>query len=513
MPWRERASSSERGSAQRIVLVLVVTFTLVTTIGYAAWRGGLLTADPAGSNPVASAPGSSATPSTGTVSSPPTSGIELPTVPTPPPVLSALEPTQPLSSARLQRRLAPLLASPALGRLDLVVAPLTDDGRLWSPAGEDELVTPASTLKLLTATTALELLGPDRVFQTSVVSGRSPHSVVLVGGGDPLLTDVGIDDGTATTGDLSASASASAYPLPASLEELAGRTASALRSHGVHRVRLSYDDFLFSGPAVNPTWPRDYLADDIVSPVTALWVDEGRESSGYAGRVVDPSTEAAKRFRALLGRAGIRVLGQVARRAAPAHSRRLASVASAPLGEIVQHVLELSDNEGAEVLLRQAAISSGRPGSFESGVRVVKQTVERLGVDLGGATLYDGSGLSRRDLVPVGALVDVLQVAADPAHPELRIVISSLPVAGFTGSLDYRFVDDAPSGLGLVRAKTGTLTGVHALAGVMVSADSAPLAFAAVANRVPVRLALDARAQLDRIAASLATCRCARPTG
>ena len=63
-------------------------------------------------------------------------------------------------------------------------------------------------------------------------------------------------------------------------------------------------------------------------------------------------------------------------------------------------------------------------------------------------------------------------------------------------------------GLGFVRAKTGTLTGVHGLAGVAVTANGRPVAFAVIADRVPVPRTLDARAQLDSIAALLAACSC-----
>jgi serine-type D-Ala-D-Ala carboxypeptidase/endopeptidase (penicillin-binding protein 4) len=104
--------------------------------------------------------------------------------------------------------------------------------------------------------------------------------------------------------------------------------------------------------------------------------------------------------------------------------------------------------------------------------------------------------------------VAVLQADASSDHSDLRSVVTSLPVAGFSGSLDDRFVDSAPSGLGLVTAKTGTLTGVHALAGVVSTRSGAVLVFAAVADQVPVPKTFAARAQLDRIGAALAGCGC-----
>jgi D-alanyl-D-alanine carboxypeptidase/D-alanyl-D-alanine-endopeptidase (penicillin-binding protein 4) len=105
--------------------------------------------------------------------------------------------------------------------------------------------------------------------------------------------------------------------------------------------------------------------------------------------------------------------------------------------------------------------------------------------------------------------MSVLELAASPAHPGLRAVVADLPVAGFTGSLAYRFLTGDRAGLGLVRAKTGTLTGVHGLAGVATTVDGSVLVFVAVADRVPLVDTLPARAKLDQIAAALAGCRCA----
>ena len=103
----------------------------------------------------------------------------------------------------------------------------------------------------------------------------------------------------------------------------------------------------------------------------------------------------------------------------------------------------------------------------------------------------------------------MLQVAASTAHPELRAVVTGLPVAGFTGSLADRFDGASPQSRGRVRAKTGTLTGVSALAGIATDADGDPLVFALVADRVKLLKTLDARDALDDAAAALGACRCA----
>jgi D-alanyl-D-alanine carboxypeptidase/D-alanyl-D-alanine-endopeptidase (penicillin-binding protein 4) len=141
----------------------------------------------------------------------------------------------------------------------------------------------------------------------------------------------------------------------------------------------------------------------------------------------------------------------------------------------------------------------------------VAASLAELGVDLSGYEVYDGSGLSRRSRVRITTLLEVLRVAASPSHPELRPVVTGLPVAGFTGSLELRFDQGDAAGRGLVRAKTGTLTGVSGLAGLVTDAGGGTLVFAAVADRVAKVDTLGARDALDGLAAALAACRCARP--
>jgi serine-type D-Ala-D-Ala carboxypeptidase/endopeptidase (penicillin-binding protein 4) len=431
---------------------------------------------------------------------PPASGPGLRLAPpaTPAPVLAALDNSRPVDIGRLKARVAPLLHSPRLGHhVAFAVEALGSRRLLWRSGGPAP-VTPASTMKLLTMTTALDALGAGHRFTTSAVRGRDRHVVVLVGGGDPLLASRR-SSAAQTTGD---------YPREATLQQLATRTAHRLLREHVKTVRLGYDDSLFVGPAVNPHWEPTYVPESVVSPIDALWVDEGREAPDLLQRSADPARDAADLFAHLLGARGVEVRASVAPIRARRHAHVLAQVQSAPLAEIVQHVLEHSDNEGAEVLLRQLAIASGRPGSFAAGVKVVRTTLTRLGVPLRHAVLYDGSGLSRGDLLPVRTLLSVLQLDASDSHPGLRPVVSGLPVAGFSGSLAYRFLYDAPGGLGLVRAKTGTLTGVHALVGIATTRSGKALVYAAVADRVPVPKTSLARIQLDRISSALATCRC-----
>lgn len=425
-------------------------------------------------------------------------GLKLRTPASPPHVLDAAPRHVRVRTAAVSKALGSAVHAKALGKhLGLVVEPLGSKRPVYED-GSRAVVTPASTLKLLTTVAALHALGPGYRFDTRVVAGQTRRSIILVGGGDPLLT----------AARPSPAAAATAYPHQASLQDLARTTAKTLKSKGVQAVHLSYDTSLYSGPAVSPSWEPSYVPDDVVSPIVALWVDEGRKVDGLAARSADPAAEAARRFGIFLGRSGVTVHGAADQTQARPAAHTIASVRSAPLAEIVQHILELSDNEGAETLLRQVAIATGKPASFTGGVVAVKKQLSGLGVDLHGVSVHDGSGLSRHDRLPIRVLADVLQLAASHSHPELRSVISGLPVAGFTGSLAFRFADDAPAGLGLVRAKTGTLSGVHALAGVVMTSRGTPLVFVAVADRVRLARTLDARDQLDTIATRLAGCRC-----
>ena len=251
------------------------------------------------------------------------------------------------------------------------------------------------------------------------------------------------------------------------------------------------------------------MPDGVVAPISALWVDEGRPATGL-GRVADPPAAAAAAFAAALDRSGIRVVGEPRPGRADAEGAPLASVESAPLSEIVEQVLSVSDNEGAEVLGHHVGIATGGGAASRTGRGGVTRALDALGVPLRGAEVHDGSGLSREDRLAPGTLAAVLSLAASENHPELRAVVSGLPVAGFSGSLETRFEDAAPQGRGRVRAKTGTLTGVSALAGVATDLDGNPMVFVLMADRVALEDTLDAREALDALAAGLGACHCGR---
>lgn len=442
-------------------------------------------------------------------------------------------------------RLARDLTSPDLGsRIAARVTDLTT-GAVLLDHRSAATTTPASTTKILTAVAALSVLGPDFRFSTTVVAGTRPGEVVLVGGGDPTLsaaagstaaaypgaarlTDLaaqvraaraaGSSTSTRAPGSPSA-ASSSAPSTPASNAPASGAPASSASASAAAAsrppatratppiTRVLVDAARFSGPQTAPGWDGDDVSGGYVAPIAALMVDGGRVRPGYTPRSTDPARAAGVAFAAALGLPP----GAVSTGTPPPGARVLATVHSAPLAQILRQMLTVSDNTLAECIGRQVALTSGRPGSFTGAASAVRAAVGRLGVPASSIRLSDTSGLSRYDAIAPVALTGTLQAAASTAHPPLHLLFSDLPVGGYRGTLADRFkTASSDAAAGQVRAKTGTLTGVSTLAGIVTSDSGAVFAFAFLADRVPATgsATLNAEAALDRLAADLAGCGC-----
>ncbi|WP_309144286.1 D-alanyl-D-alanine carboxypeptidase/D-alanyl-D-alanine-endopeptidase [Streptomyces sp. BR123] len=391
--------------------------------------------------------------------------------------------TAAVGDAGLADALRPLLADPALGPARTASVVDVGTGRVLFESGAREPMTPASTVKIATAAAALAALGPEHRIRTTVVPGAGPGQIVLVGGGDPSLT----------------ARKKSPAGSGGSLVALAADTAQALKAAGTDSVALGYDDTLYTGPARHPIGVNPNIA-----LVTSLAADEGRpdeSASGPVDRVEDPAREAARSFAALLGERGVTVTGEPEKAKAAAGAQPLAATLSTPVAGLVERMLTNSDNDIAEALARQTALASGQPASFEGAEKAVTARLASLGLDTAGSRFADGSGLNRADKVSSGLLTGLLARAADPQHPELRPVLTGLPVAGFTGTLRARNAGTSPAA-GLVRAKTGTLTGVNSLSGTVVDGSGRLLAFAFLTADAADGPA--AEKGLDRLAAAVA---------
>ena len=394
----------------------------------------------------------------------------------------------PLSDASLGRRVLAMVADP-------------DSGRVLLSMGGSQLATPASTAKLATAVAALGALGGDTRFTTKVVSG--PDGIILVGGGDPTLAVNAYP--------------AQDYPRPATLASLAAATAARLKQMGRRSVRLGYDTSRYSGPGLAPGWPEAYVSTGNVTQIVSLEVDQGRLTAAGAPEDSDdpynlspraghPAAMAASAFGSLLAADGIAVTGGIAQQTARGGAAVLASVTTPPVSAIAEQMLVESNNVIAENLARQVAIAMGQPAPFAGAAAAVAGELRRLGVD-GGIQLVDGSGLSPQDAIAPATLIKVLEAAMATAR--LRPAMAGLPVAGFSGTLaagESVFAGIGGHALGLVRAKTGNLGSVAALAGLVYDRDGAALVFAIMADKVSQLT--QAATAIDTAATDLAACGC-----
>jgi D-alanyl-D-alanine carboxypeptidase/D-alanyl-D-alanine-endopeptidase (penicillin-binding protein 4) len=510
---------SRRASALRGLLAVVLVLAGATVAGWQIYRS---TATPSASRtPTGGGSTPTVSPSPSTSHSPVAARSSSPSaVTTPaavvrpelwqqslPPAVPVLSPAAAPTGAGglptadgLEATIGPLLADPVLAtdQVGVVVADAATATAVFSRGGSTALV-PASTAKLATAVAALSVVGGAQRQVTNVVAGPTADQIVLVGGGDPTLA-----------GTWSQTAAPS-FPAPATLADLARETATALRATGTSTVTLGYDASLFSGPSTASGWKPLYVSEGDVAPVSALEVDEGRSAgktrsgSPITARVADPAAVAAAQFSALLAADGITVSGS----AKPMHAgsgAAVASVSSAPVGALVQHMLGHSDNDLAEALARHVALARGGAGSFVGGAKAVQAAAAALGVAASAMAMTDASGLSPDDRIEPVLLAQFVRLAVAPGHPELAAILSGLPVAGFSGTLENRFKDSAAAGV--VRAKTGTLDGVVSLAGYAIDASGRTLVFAIVANAVNPPATVATEKALDAVAAGIASCGC-----
>ena len=418
-----------------------------------------------------------------------------PVLPGPRPVLGPLANDAPLPSSKGLSAALDEAAKKVPGRFTGTVIDPASGKALWERT-PDKPQMPGSTGKLLTAAAALLALNPTDSFVTRAVAAPDPGTVVLVGGGDPTLT--ALPENTKGV-----------YPSPSRLTDLAKKVKDAMPG-GVKRVVV--DLSRYKGPKLADGWNASDVATGYVTPIEPLMVDGGRidPTQQDTPRVDNPGITAGKAFAKLVGADPDTV--QVG--TADPNAKKLGAVASAPFSALVEHTLRSSDNVLAEALAREVAIARNGEPSFRGAVDNVLAALKQAGFDVTGAVMSDGSGLSTDDRVPAKLLGALVAAAAAPAQGEhdpefLRPIITGLPVAGGDGTLGEhgRFDKgtEAASGRGIVRAKTGTLTGVTSLAGVVTDSDGRLLVFALMSNGASPA---DVRPRLDALAAELGRCGC-----
>ncbi|WP_250005313.1 D-alanyl-D-alanine carboxypeptidase/D-alanyl-D-alanine-endopeptidase [Actinoplanes sp. M2I2] len=444
-----------------------------------------------------------------------------------------------------------ILADPALAgsQVGVVVADARTGATLVDRGGSRRLL-PASTIKLFTSAAALSVLGPGHRFTTEAKAsgvrqaGSLTGDLYLRGEGDPALTPAGLD---ALARDVAASG----------LREITGDLVADDTSFDTQRLGLewAWDDEAFSGAApvsaLTVAPDNNYLAGTVsvkvspapvdrrparvtVSPaghqlrvvnraITAEGLtpvsvtrDHGRDVLRITGAisknappVVEPvavrdaTALTADVFRAALRRHGVQVRGRILTgRATPPEAVTLARHAGPPLRDLMAPLLKLSNNTMSELLIKAIGRRAAGVGSWPAGTNAVAAYLSRLGVDPTTMRQVDGSGLSRRNLVPPAAFARFL--VAVRSEPWFPIWSAALPVAGrpdpmIGGTLRNRMRGTVAAGR--VHAKTGTLTGASALSGYVTMADHGQLVFSLIVNN---QLSPSVTPVLDRLAIALA---------
>ena len=404
-----------------------------------------------------------------------------------------------VSSSRADARIARLLphriAIPALGSESSSAILAVD---VWNPTTGSPVYShlatrslrAASNMKLVTAVTALEIMGRHRKLLTLArlgsVSGSGVHrraNVTVVGGGDPLLTS-------------------------ADLNALAVHTLRTARVRGITSLVVHLDDSQFPAPTMAPGWAADQMPDTI-RPVRSLV----RDQNLLMDVATDAATYFARRLSALGASSQFHITSRWAGRArsSPADPI-LATTSGHTVEQAVDEMLLVSDNQTAEMLFRLSALASGRPATWGGAEATARAMMTSLGVPLTGVVLVDGSGLSRTDRQTARSLTTLLTRVIDTAHyPRLWPIYrgGGMPIAGRTGSLAGRYHSPPSScAAGIAHAKTGSLHDVLSLSGVTLGADGSPRAFSLLLNNPPTSSfsGSELRAALDGLVATVTGC-------
>ena len=314
---------------------------------------------------------------------------------------------------------------------------------------------PASNMKLLVAAAALDVLGADYRFTTSLIGNRVGDTIVgnlwLVGGGDPVL-------------------STRAYPptqlYPTTSPTFLDSLADELRASGINKITGSVvgDESRYDDERYVPTW-GDGIRSIEAGPLGALMVDDGT-LLGDPFKPAQPAVGAATAFTRLLRARGITVIAAPRSGVAPTDGVTIGEVISAPLGVLLGDVLANSDNNAAELLLKEIGLVDEGSPTRVAGLQAVASVLVQRGISTDGVVLVDGSGLDANNRLTCSLLVNLLE-----SFGSQSVLAEGLALAGSTGTLREQLT--TPPAVRRVRAKTGTLRTSKALSGFYEVSDGA----------------------------------------
>jgi len=501
---------------------------------------------------VAAPPSSVAAPADPPSDPPPAEALAPTAPPATPPAAAAATSADPAASiSRLRSEILTATAAPGVqrGTWGIVVYSIDRNERLFE-LNSRTLLVPASVAKLASVASAVDAVGWDHRFETTVRTngivdnGTLRGDLFIVGSGDPAIGARGGDDIGAWIGALKAAGirridgriigddNAIEEPRPAlawAWDDLGYPTGSLFGAlnYGENKTLVTIEPGSFAGdataltldavsqgrPLINRTVTGAKGSPQLVWPEqrpgeTALTIAGSVAAGSPPARLMvsagNPTLWFATVFRNRLKLDGVEVNGDavdIDDVQAPPATTTLYTYRSRPLSEIVSPLLKDSINLYGEAVMRLNAAAGVLPTN-DAALAGFRARAAAWGIPADGQQLIDGSGLSRRDAITADALLTVLVRMYDPSDssPWMR----ALPSAGVDGSLENRMTGTAAARN--VRAKTGTMSNIRSLAGYVTSADGEHLAFVVLLNDFegPGAAALQA---IDRIAVLLATFR------
>lgn len=399
-----------------------------------------------------------------------------------------------------------LLGSPAMKNVRFgVLAVRADDGCVLYSKNADAMLIPASNMKLLSSSAALHYLGPEYQFQTQI--GLLNGSLVIIGGGDPLLADAETDG---------------RYGRPQGW--VLSRILETLQKNGVREVAdIIVDPSFFDSNRVHSAWPADQLNQWYACEISGLNynancihitasrsngrisvatvpttefitfinqirpVSQGSSAIGayrnskpnvlilkgnlntqveFDVAIENPAAYLAVLIKEKLTASGIAVRGNLIQKYCKADSQiRILDTISTPISDVLYRSNKDSLGLAAETFIKtmSAENTSGRiNGEWEHGLSLVGRYLGSLDIDPNSVVLNDGSGLSRQNRLTVSAIIAVLRDAYQ--KPYWPLLEQSLAVGGVDGTVSKYF--HGPQYKGKILCKTGYISGVRALSGV-----------------------------------------------
>jgi len=354
---------------------------------------------------------------------------------------------------------------------------------------------PASAQKLLTAFGVYAILGAGHTFETAIVSdapivdGVVGGNVYLVGGGDPLLATQEYADRYEQQHFRTAIEQLADAFVAAEITEIDGAVIG-------DETRYDLERYV-------PEWPSRFTneSQNQTGPLSALTINDGfvrydaNPAPSLATASTDPAAFAAGFFDDLLEDRGVLIRQSAGAGVAPTGATTLASIASDPVSVVTNQMVDISDNMGAELLLKEIGYASTGLGTTNDGAVAVENALRSSGFSVAETDIVDGSGLASENRVTCRLLAEVLD--ADESAP----ILDGLAVAGESGTLLERMVGTEAEGK--VRAKTGRLNEVGALAGTVEALDGSTLTFAWMANTTDLYPVEEMTAAQDAVALQL----------